>query len=192
MSSTRFFLMMLLFSSQYLMAQSQRYFTKAGEIVFDADGPLDDVEKIHAKSTTASCVVDVATGQIEWAVPIKSFKFENSLMEEHFNENYLESEKFPKATFKGTIQNTQAVKWTSDGSYPVKVQGKLTIHGVTKDISTSGTITVKGAQIQASAAMKVALEDYRIKIPSVVGFKIAKEASVQIQANLEQLKQSNS
>lgn len=184
--------MMLLFSSQYLMAQSQRYFTKAGEIVFDADGPLDDVEKIHAKSTTASCVVDVATGQIEWAVPIKSFKFENSLMEEHFNENYLESEKFPKATFKGTIQNTQAVKWTSDGSYPVKVQGKLTIHGVTKDISTSGTITVKGGQIQASAAMKVALEDYRIKIPSVVGFKIAKEASVQIQANLEQLKQSNS
>jgi len=191
MSSTRFFLLLLLFGS-YTLAAQQRYFTKSASIVFDADGPLDDVEKIHAKSTTASCVVDVATGQMEWAVPIQSFRFENSLMEEHFNENYLESAKFPKATFKGTIQHPESVKWTTDGSYPVQVKGKLTIHGVTNDISTNGNILIKGAQIQASAAMKVALEDFRIKIPSVVGFKIAKEASVQIQASLETLKSSNS
>lgn len=187
MSYTRLFLTLLLFSSFTLNAQN-RYFTKTGSIIFDADGPLDDVEKIHGQSKLATCVVDATTGQMEWAVPIKSFKFENSLMEEHFNENYLESEKFPKATFKGTIQHPESVKWASDGSYPVKVQGKLTVHGVTKDISTSGIIVVKGSQIQANATLKVALEDHHIKIPSVVGFKIAKEASVQIQASLEQLK----
>jgi polyisoprenoid-binding protein YceI len=164
-----------------------RYYTKSGTIVFDADGPLDDIEKIHAKTTAATCVLDAANGQMEWSLNIRGFKFENALMEEHFNENYLESDKFPKAIFKGSIANPAQVKWAEDGVYPVKVQGKMTIHGVTRDVSASGSIAIKNKQISASADIEIALADYDIKIPSVVGFKIAKTAKVAIQAKLEPL-----
>ena len=164
-----------------------RYFSKTAAIVFDADGPLDDIEKIHAKTNSATCVVDAGSGQMEWAVTIRSFKFENALMEEHFNENYLESDKFPKALFKGSIANPTQVKWAEDGVYPVKVQGKMTLHGVTRDISANGSIVVKNKQINAASDIEIALADYDIKIPSVVGFKIAKIAKVAIQAKLEPL-----
>lgn len=169
------------------LAAQGKYYTKAGTIVFDADGPLDDVEKIHARNTAATCVLDAANGQMEWSVTIRGFKFENALMEEHFNENYLESDKFPKALFKGSITNPAQVKWAEDGVYPVKVQGKMTLHGVTRDISATGSIAVKNKQISTSANIEIALENYDIKIPSVVGFKIAKIAKVEIQAKLEAL-----
>lgn len=174
------------FLSFSLLSQG-RFYTKSASIVFDADGPLDDIEKIHAKTSTATCVLDAATGQMEWSVNIRGFKFENALMEEHFNENYLESDKFPKAIFKGNITSPGQVKWTTDGVYPVKVQGKMTIHGVTKDIVAEGKIAVKNKEVSAASDFEIALEDYAIKIPSVVGFKIAKVAKVTIQAKLEVL-----
>ena len=182
-------LLFLLFALAFQLSvfAQERYFTKSASIVFDADGPMDDIEKIHAKTTTATCVADAGSGQMEWAVNIRSFKFENALMEEHFNENYLESDKFPKATFKGYIAEPAKVKWKEDGVYPVKVQGKMTIHGVSRDIATSGKITVKNKQISASAEIEIGLADYDIKIPSVVGFKIAKTAKVAIEAKLELL-----
>ena len=176
-----------LFIFPQVSAAQGRYYTKAGTIVFDADGPLDDIEKIHARNTAVTCVVDAANGQMEWSVTIRGFKFENALMEEHFNENYLESDKFPKALFKGGITNPAQVKWTEDGVYPVKVQGKMTLHGVTRDVSANGNITVKNKQVSAAANIEIALADYDIKIPSVVGFKIAKIAKVDIQAKLEPL-----
>ncbi|MFZ4428397.1 MAG: YceI family protein [Saprospiraceae bacterium] len=165
----------------------ERYYTKSATIVFDADGPLDDIEKIHAKTTVATCVIDAGSGQMEWALSIRSFKFENALMEEHFNENYLESDKFPKAVFKGAISDPGRVRWKEDGAYPVKVQGKMTIHGVTRDISASGNILVRNKQITAVSEIEIGLADYDIKIPSVVGFKIAKTAKVSIEAKLEVL-----
>ncbi len=187
MKCVYFFLAFCTFLGTSLSAQ-QRYFTKTGTIVFDADGPLDDIEKIHANNTDASCVIDAETGQMEWAVSIKQFKFENALMEEHFNENYLESSKFPKAIFKGTLANSDVVKWNQEGTYQVRVEGKLTLHGVTKNVTTTGTIAVKNKQISANAALLIGLADYDIKVPSVVGFKIAKEAKVSIQAILQPLK----
>lgn len=187
MKYTWFYLALCTFLSTNLSAQ-QRYFTKTGTIVFDADGPLDDIEKIHAKNAAATCVIDAETGQMEWAVSIKQFKFENALMEEHFNENYLESAKFPKAIFKGTLTNPEVIKWNQEGTYQVRVEGKLTLHGVTKNVTTTGTIAVKNKQITANAALLIGLDDYAIKVPSVVGFKIAKEAKVSIQAILQPLK----
>ena len=180
------FACLLGFSLPSLSAQG-RFFTKKGSITFDADGPMIDIEKIHATSTGASCVVDAASGQMEWAVPVKSFKFKNALMEEHFNENYLESEKYPKATFKGSIANPEQVKWTEDGNYPVKVTGKMTLHGVTRDVQANGNILVKDKEIRASSKIEIGLADYKIKIPSVVGLKISESAQVAISATLEPL-----
>ncbi len=180
------FTCLLSLSFGHLDAQG-RYFTKKGTITFDADGPMNDIEKIHATTAGASCVVDAGTGQMEWAVSIKSFKFKNALMEEHFNENYLESEKYPRATFKGTIANPEKVKWTEDGNYPVKVTGKMTLHGVTRDVSTEGAIVVKNKEIRASSKIEIGLADYKVKIPSVVGLKIAQSAQVSISATLEPL-----
>ena len=110
-----------------------RYFTKSGNIVFNAGTMLEDIE---AATNTSSSVFDANTGQIEFAVLIKGFEFKRALMQEHFNENYLESDKYPKSIFKGRITNIEEVNFQKDGTYPVTVNGSLEIHGVTKQIET--------------------------------------------------------
>jgi len=108
-------------------------------------------------------------------------------MKEHFNENYMESEKFPKSSFKGTIENASSIKWTVDGTYPVKVTGKMTIHGVTKDISASGNFTVKAGKIKGVSEFMVALADYDIKVEKAYTSKIADKIKVTVDVNLEPL-----
>src|SRR5689334_2764556 len=122
-------------TSLFATAQT-KYFTKNGRIFFNASSPLEKIEAINDKSTS---VVDLSTGQIEVSVLMKAFLFERALMQEHFNENYVESDKFPKAVFKGTIADASSIDKSKDGTYPVKISGKLTLHGVTKDIETTGS-----------------------------------------------------
>ena len=165
-----------------------KYFTRTGAISFNAEGALDDVEEIKAKNTTATSVVDIASGQMEWAVLMKGFQFKSALMQEHFNENYVESDKFPKAAFKGQIDNHANVKWTTDGAYPVVVNGKMTMHGITKDITAKGTVNVKGGKPVLASDFSIKLSDYAIKIPSVVGNKIANEVKITVTAGLEPFK----
>ena len=143
------------------------------------------MEKIEAQNTSASTVLDVATGAMEWAVLVKGFKFEKALMEEHFNENYMESGTHPKAKFKGKIDNLAAVNFTKDGEYKVDVSGQLEIHGVTKPVTTTGMIIVKNGQITASSKFKVLIADYGIEIPKVVANNIAKEVEIDVQANYQ-------
>ncbi|MCB9283276.1 MAG: YceI family protein [Lewinellaceae bacterium] len=163
------------------------YFTKSGAISFNAEGALDDVEEIRAKTNTATCVIDASTGQMEWALLMKSFQFKNALMQEHFNENYVESSKFPKASFKGMIENPEAIKWEKDGTYPITVNGKLTLHGVTKDISAKGVITVAKGAITATSDFVVLVGDYDIEIPSLVGNKVSKDVKVNVSTSLSKL-----
>lgn len=170
-----------------LNAQS-KYFTRTGTINFDAEGPLKDVEEVKAQNNSATCVLDAATGKMEWAVLMKGFHFRNALMEEHFNENYVESTKFPKAVFAGAIGDMSAVSLGKDGTYPVKVSGKMTLHGVTKEVAAPGTITVQGGKISAQSSFQLLLSDYGIKIPSLVGNKVSNQVSVQVRADLEELK----
>ncbi len=165
-----------------------KYFTKTGTISLDAEGSMKDVEEIKASSQTATCVVDGTTGAIEWALLMKSFKFKNALMQDHFNENYVESTKFPKATFKGKIDNPSAVKWDKDGVYPVTVTGKMTCHGVEKELKTKGTVTVKKGVPSVSANFDLVLADYKISIPSVVGAKVADVVKIVVTAALAPLK----
>jgi len=108
-------------------------------------------------------------------------------MMEHFNENYVESGKYPKAEFKGTISNNATVNYTKDGVYPVKVKGKLTMHGETKDVEADGKITVKAGKINAAADFEVLFKDYKITIPELVADKVAQTAKIKVDCSLEPL-----
>ena len=166
---------------------AQNFFTRDGKVKFDATSPSSP-EKIEALSKTGSCVIDAATGKMQWAVLVKGFQFEKALMEEHFNENYMESSKFPKATFSGQITNLQEVLLGKDGTYNAVVTGKMTVHGVTKDITANGALTVAGGTIKLNAGFSLLLSDYGVDIPSLVSDIIAKEAKILIDATLAPLK----
>lgn len=164
------------------LAMGQKYFSKTGKISFYSDAPM---EKIEAHNTTASTVLDVTTGNLEWAVLIQGFKFEKALMQEHFNENYMESTTYPKAKFKGKIDNLSAVNFKKDGDYNVNVSGQLEIHGVTKPVTATGVISVKGGNISAKSKFSVAVADYGIQIPKVVAENIAKTVDINVQADYQ-------
>jgi hypothetical protein len=168
-------------------ADAQKFFTKTGRIDFNATAPSSP-EKIEAVNKTVTCVLDAASGAIQFAVLIKGFTFERALMQEHFNENYLESDKFPKAEFKGTITNNGSVNYTKDGEYTVTVKGKLTLHGETRDVESPGKITVKGGKISASASFSAVLGDYKVDVPALVSDKVSKTAKITVACSLEPLK----
>lgn len=137
-----------------------KFFTKTGKISFYSKATLENIEA-HNRSVT--CVLDSKTGNIQFSALVKGFEFEKALMQQHFNENYLESTKYPRAEFKGQVVNNADINYAQDGTYNAKVKGKLTIHGETKDVETDGTITVKGGKLQADADFNVQLQDYKIK-----------------------------
>lgn len=138
---------------------AQKFFTKNATVIFQNKGPLETIEGTN-KTTTA--VIDSKSGAIAFSVIVKGFVMEKQLMQKHFNENYMESDKYPKSEFKGTIGNNASVKYTVNGTYNVTVSGKLTMHGVTKNVSTTGKVTVAGDKISAVADFTVALADYNI------------------------------
>jgi polyisoprenoid-binding protein YceI len=161
---------------------AQKFFTKTGNVSFNSTATL---EKIEATNKSANCVFDAATTKMEWGVLVKGFQFEKALMQEHFNENYMESTKFPKATFKGTVSGFDPKK---SGTQSVKVTGDLTMHGVTKPLATTGTMTVKDGNIVVDAVFSVALADYKIDIPAVVKDQIAKTVKIKVSTSLAPLK----
>lgn len=171
----------------FTMNAQDKYFTKTGTITFDATS-AGSPEKIQGTNKSVTCVLDSKTGNIQFLVLMTGFEFERALMQEHFNENYVESPKFPKSDFKGQITDNASVNYTKDGTYKVTVKGKLTLHGETKDVQTTGTITVKSGKINATADFTVLLSDYKISIPGVVADKVAKSATIKVNCSLEPLK----
>jgi polyisoprenoid-binding protein YceI len=162
-------------------AFSQKYFSKDLGIKFFSDTPM---EKIEAAHKNASCMLDTKTGDMAWKVLIKGFLFKKSLMQEHFNENYMESDKFPNATFVGAITNLSEVKFDKDGTYNAKVKGKMNLHGVEKEIEVPGTLKVGGGKITVHADFMLACADYKISIPAIVKDNIAKEIKVTVDGTL--------
>lgn len=187
MNKKIFFSMALALLMTTVSVSAQKYFTKSGKIVFDAT-TSGSPEKIEGVNRTATAVLDTKTGALQFAVMMKGFAFERALMEEHFNENYVESAKFPKADFKGAISNNGSVDYAKDGNYSVTVKGKLTIHGVTKEVETQGKLQVQGGKINASASFPVLLADYNVTIPGLVADKVAKTAKIEVTVALEPLK----
>jgi len=163
---------------------AQKYMTRTGKVKFDATTKTSP-EKIAGVNNEVASIVDPTNGAIVFQIFVKSFKFEKELMEEHFNENYMESDKFPKAEFKGNIANNNEVNYGKDGSYKATVTGKLTIHGTTNDVSIPGTIEVKGGKLKLISKFSVKLADYKITVPSLVADKLAKEATVNLECDLD-------
>ena len=174
-----------LFFITYTQGMAQKYFTKTAVISFESKTPLENIE---ATNKSGTCVVDFATGNIEFAVLIKGFQFEKALMQEHFNENYMESSKFPKASFKGKIDGLQGVNLSKNGKHTVKANGQITIHGVTKPLVRDVVIDVKDGKVMSSVSFPVTVADFDISIPSLVKDNIAKVVNVMVAANLEPLK----
>jgi hypothetical protein len=158
-------------------ANAQKYMTKNGYIGFYSITPM---EEIKADNNQVASVLDTGTGDMVFQVLIKSFHFERALMEEHFNENYLESEKYPKATFKGKISNLSSVNFSKAGTYDVTVEGDLAIHNVTNRVIIKGTIEIITGGINASSKFNIVPEDYKIEIPGVVRDKINKNLEVTV------------
>ncbi len=143
-----------------VMAQTNTYFTRTGHVSFFSKMPIENIE---AHNRQVSCMFDISTGEFAYKVLIKSFEFEKALMQEHFNENYLHSEKYPKAVFEGKVVNLKAVNFAKDGVHDVEVEGVMEIPGVKKSIKEKGKIEVKGGKITTKAVFFVALKDYNIK-----------------------------
>lgn len=156
---------------------AQKYFTKKGHISFFSTTPIEDIEAHNYQSAS---VLNYENGEVAFSLLMKGFEFEKALMQEHFNEKFVESDEFPKAKFKGAIKDYKAFDLSKDESHKVVITGKMTIHGVTNTIEAEGVIVVKGREISAHAKFPLAIEKYEINIPSVVKDKIAKEVSISV------------
>jgi len=171
----------LLLMLTFIASSAQdRLLTRNGSISFYSRTSLEDIE---ANTQTAVSVLDKKTGQLEFSVLIKSFTFEKALMQEHFNENYLESDQFPKSIFRGRIEDVSKVSFDKNGRYAVSVTGELTIHGQSQTVTTPAIITVLDGVASANAEFNIVLADYKITIPSLVQDKVSK--TVRIAVNLK-------
>ena len=162
-----------------------KYFTKTGKIYFNSTAKL---EKVEATNRAVIAVIDTKTGNIQFAAMLKAFEFEKALMQEHFNENYVESDKFPKSEFVGQVVNNTEINYSKDGVYPAKVKGKLTLHGVTKDVDATGKIIVKSGAVSLSSDFNILLSDFKVEIPGLVKENISNETKISVDCQMEPLK----
>jgi hypothetical protein len=173
---TKILLIALLAFAQ--VTNAQKFVAKTGHIWFYSATPMETIE---AHNRQVVSIFDASTGDIIINLLNKSFEFKVTLMQEHFNENYMESTKYPKSMFKGKVSNLNKIDLKKDGSYPAEVTGDLTIHGVTKNVTYSGTIEVTGGVVTAKAKFTVVPKDYGIQIPQIVENKIAKEMEITVE-----------
>lgn len=181
MKSLKLFSSFVLLIALGFNLQAQKYMTQNGNIQFFSETPVENIDAINNQ---VSSVIDMESGNLAFSLLMKAFTFEKALMQEHFNEKYVESEKFPKSTFKGSIKDFDKSKFT-EGKHEVTVVGKLTIHGVTQEIEAPGTIEVKGDKLIVNSTFTVEVADYDIKIPSTVRDNIAKTIEIKVDAEYE-------
>lgn len=160
-------------------AEGQRYRLSSSHISFYSSAPLEDIE---AHNEQAQSIFDIKTGEIAFIVPIKGFQFRKSLMQEHFNENFMESHKYPDAQFEGKLTGFQA---DASDTQKVTAEGKLTIHGVTHHVEVPGKVTVGNPQIKMNAEFPVKVADYNIEIPRIVFYNIAEVVDVTVNFTYE-------
>ncbi|TYP99291.1 YceI-like domain-containing protein [Tenacibaculum adriaticum] len=154
----------------------ERYITKHGTISFFSHSPVEDIEAINSQVLS---IIDKENGNIAISILMKSFMFEKSLMQEHFNENYIESDKFPKATFTGKILNINNL----ENKNSVLIEGDMTIHGISNKIEIEADIEINKNDISLKGKFPIVVSDYDIKIPSVVKNNIAKTIEVSFLLN---------
>ncbi|MBK6266159.1 YceI family protein [Marivirga sp. S37H4] len=176
-------LMLLMFLGT--QAQDSKFFTKDSYAKFYSEAPLENIE---AHNEQVQSIIDIAKNDVVISMPITGFTFEKSLMQEHFNENYMESDKFPKAEFQGVYTSATPIDMSKNTTYEVMVKGNLTIHGVTKSISTKGYIKVENNTLIATTTFFVKVADYKIEIPRISFKNIAEEVEVSVELKYQPFK----
>ena len=166
------------------ISYAQRYYSKTAHTRFFSHTSAEDIKADNYK---CEIVLDKTTGAVQFSSLIKMFEFEKALMQEHFNENYLESDTYPKATFKGKGDFSK-VNFAADGTYSVNVAGQVNMHGVTKDVSAVANFKVSGGKIEGSTKFYINPKDYNVKIPDVVKGQISEKIEVTVKATLQPLK----
>ncbi len=173
----------LLLSFALMMGlQAQKFFTKTGTIDFISKAPLEDIE---AKNEQVISMLDTEDGSIAFSVLMKGFNFEQATMQEHFNEKYIESDKFPKSKFNGKITNLDKVNFSTPGKYPVTIKGEMEIHGVKKEMEAKGSLTVEDGKITGVSTFELVVADFDISIPKVVRDNIAEFVTVVVKMQYE-------
>jgi len=157
------------------------YFTRSGEVSFFSSTPIYDIQAVNNQMT---CVLDMSTGNVSFRIPILGFNFPNGLMQEHFNENYMESDIYPNASFKGKINEWSELK-LSEKPQEVILNGTMTIHGVSNTVSEKGIIFKKNKDVIGKSKFQIKVADYNIEIPKLVREKIAKVVDVDTQLTLQ-------
>jgi len=175
-------LVFILFSTPFLsQSQTSSWICKNARVSFFSSAPLEDIE---ATSEYGASAMNTVTGDIVFKLKNSSFQFDKKLMQEHFNENYMESDKYPISEFKGKINNVNELN--KQGKYDLIVSGTLDIHGVSKKYDAKVEFVVQEGMITAKTNIQVRLEDHNIKIPSIVGKKIAEIVKVSLSAVYKQ------
>jgi polyisoprenoid-binding protein YceI len=174
-----------LITATALPSFAQKYLGKNAKVTFTSKAPL---ETIVGTTNTATMAIDTKSGVLAMSLLVKSFSFEKKLMQQHFNDNYMESNKFPKAEFRGNITNNSKINYNADGKYNVNAEGKLTIHGVAQQITTTGTVEVKAGKIIATCNFSVQVSDYGVAIPSVVKDKVSNTVNINVSGSLSLIK----
>jgi len=159
-------------------SKAQLFMTMNGEVSFFSKTPMEDIDAINK---SVSSIINTATNEVAVQMRITNFTFPNKLMQEHFNENYLESEKFPSATFKGKIK--ESIDLNVAGTYPISATGIANIHGVSRPIELKGTIVSTGTTLALICQFEVKLVDYKVDIPKIVFAKIAEVIKISAKMN---------
>lgn len=164
---------------------SQRFLSKNAYVKFYSATPL---EKIEAVNNTSLCILDISNGNMEFSALNTAFQFQKALMQQHFNENYIESSTYPKTKFKGQIKDFSKIDFNKPGTHKITVEGDMIMHGVTKRITVPANLTVNAnGKISGDAKFNVKPEDYGIKIPGLVKDNIAKEIEVTVKLELSKV-----
>lgn len=163
---------------------AQKYMTQSATIKFFSETPIENIDAVNNQ---VASVLDAKSGELAFSLLIRAFAFEKALMQEHFNEKYMESDKYPKSTFKGKIENFQIEDLTKEFS-EYKVKGELSIHGISKEIEVTAQIKKDGKNIIAHSVFTVDVADYEIKIPATVRENISKTIELTVDAEYELVK----
>ena len=174
----KFILFLLIVICNGFICEAQIFITQNAKVSFFSLTPMENIDATNSK---VSSLINTSTDSILIKIKNSSFVFKNSLMQDHFNENYMETSKYPIATFSGKIN--EPVEYKKDGTYKVSATGKMKIHGVEKLVTMTGTLIVKGMEVLLASEMMIKLADYKIEIPKLVFQKIAETIKVNVVAS---------
>ena len=177
------FFFMLSGVSGITFAQGGMFATATGNTKFSSETPM---ENINAENKKTQVLLNTATNEIAIRMNMRDFVFPNKLMQEHFNENYIESDKYPNGTFSGKLDQT--IDFSKDGSYDASATGSFTIHGVSKNRTIKGKLKIEGGKINLTSDFEVALVDHKIDVPQIVFVKIAQSIKVKAEYTLSPYK----